>query len=259
MLQVAQARFIGKDNVCKVDMPDGSQCGKPLARNQVMCPGHRAYGMRKPGNMGPQEWEEEKQRRRAERELWSAARLKRASEAAETMIREKKLRRIDVPVVPPQVRRQGQVRMAVQQQQQQQPTFVQQQPTFVQQQPTFVQQQAASAFVQQVPFAQQQPTEQRLPPGSPSDLVQRLVISQPATHCAAAACGHALLLGGQHNVVCPFCQVVFHDYAECVGEHKVRAVASSSMSHRDHHQHLAVPVLSASLPIVCRLLLLLMW
>ena len=99
-VQVIQARFNG-DDVCQIEKPDGNPCGKPLARNQTMCAGHRAYQMRRPTSLTPKEWEAEKERREKEREQERLDRYKRNKDAADFKAKTKKLRTINVEQAAP--------------------------------------------------------------------------------------------------------------------------------------------------------------
>lgn len=180
ILQVARARLYGTTDVCEVEMPDGTTCGKPLGRNSVMCKGHRAYQMRKPSSMGALEWEEEKRRRKAQRFVEEQEKRERLQEALHHKITNKKLKRTS-----------GVVRSAS--------AAVPPVPA------SFVESRSAASLA---PF---------LMPDAPSPTTafQNLDISGPLT-CSTCL----ELIDAQHVVRCPGCEKVTHDVVECINPHK---------------------------------------
>lgn len=222
-------------------MPDGSVCGKPLARNHVMCTGHRDYQMRKPSGMAQLDWEKEKKKRELEREKERSAKRARNREALNRKIAAKKMRRtvrhaqtasaspsiqqlFAIPAPPPQ-----------RQQQQQQPPQQQHQPSQQTNQPSQPSQQTSQQLSQLIQQLNLQPTQQpnqqpsqqpNQQPSQQASLQEQLTqVQQTAKALAITGCSTCQLplLGADHTMDCKKCGAAFHDYAECIREHECPA------------------------------------
>jgi hypothetical protein len=75
MKQVAMARLIPSARLCGRMRIRGGRCSNPLRRHETICSSCRQSQMRKPSQMSMEEWEAEKQRRRAKREREKEDRL----------------------------------------------------------------------------------------------------------------------------------------------------------------------------------------
>jgi hypothetical protein len=72
LLEVTRARFLDPTKTCEQEKADGSLCGKPLGRRQIICKDCRAYETRMPPGITFEAWEAEKKWRAAARKRESA-------------------------------------------------------------------------------------------------------------------------------------------------------------------------------------------